>query len=127
MSHFPFCLGIPDFFCFFCQYDNPEKPVLMYINSPGTTTEQGLPVGFETEAFAIADTMNYVSPPVHTLCVGKAYGLAAMLLACGHKGQRLGVMSWKVRGHPRVCHVSQKSPAGSFGTLCRRILQPCVT
>ncbi len=78
----------PRFFCFFCQYDNPEKPVLMYINSPGTTTEQGLPVGFETEAFAIADTMNYVSPPVHTLCVGKAYGLAAMLLACGHKGQR---------------------------------------
>jgi len=72
----------------FLQYDNPEKPMLMYINSPGTTTEQGLPVGFETEAFAIADTMGYVSPPVHTLCVGKAYGLAAMLLACGEKGQR---------------------------------------
>merc|ERR1719231_1626499 len=45
----------------FLQYDSTAKPILMYINSPGTTTESGQPVGFETEAFAIADTMQYVT------------------------------------------------------------------
>merc|ERR1719231_2139449 len=44
----------------YLQYDSPSKPILMYINSPGTTNADGLPVGFETEAFAIADTMQYV-------------------------------------------------------------------
>ena len=72
----------------YLQNESQEKPVLMYINSPGTTTEQGMPVGFETEAFAIADTMGYVEAPIRTVLVGKAYGLAAMLLACGEKGER---------------------------------------
>lgn len=72
----------------FLQYDNADKPITMYINSPGTTTEDGQPVGFETEAFAIADTMDYVASPIQTVCVGKAYGLAAMLLACGEQGSR---------------------------------------
>ena len=72
----------------FLQYDSTEKPILMYINSPGVETSEGQPVGFETEAFAIADTMNYAAPPIHTVLVGKAYGLAAMLLANGEKGER---------------------------------------
>ena len=72
----------------FLESDNPKKDIWMYINSPGTTTEEGLPTGFETEAFAIADTMDYVQSPIHPVLVGKAYGLAAMLLACGEKGQR---------------------------------------
>jgi len=72
----------------FLQYDSTEKPITLYINSPGTTMEDGRPVGFETEAFAIADTMGYVKAPIHTMCVGKAYGLAALLLASGAKGQR---------------------------------------
>ena len=69
----------------YLQYDAPTKPILMYINSPGTTTDDGFPVGFETEAFAIADTMAYVEAPIRTVLVGKAYGLAAMLLACGDR------------------------------------------
>ncbi|EOD13717.1 putative endopeptidase Clp [Emiliania huxleyi CCMP1516] len=72
----------------YLQYDSSEKPITMYINSPGTTLEDGRPVGFETEAFAIADTMGYVKPPIHTLLVGKAYGLSALLLASGDKGHR---------------------------------------
>jgi len=72
----------------YLQYDSPTKQILMYINSPGTTTDDGFPVGFETEAFAIADTMAYVEAPIQTVLVGKAYGLAAMLLACGEKGKR---------------------------------------
>lgn len=72
----------------FLQYDSSSKPVLMYINSPGTTTEDGVQVGLETEAFAIADTMSYIESPVYTVLVGKAYGCAAMLLASGEKGHR---------------------------------------
>lgn len=72
----------------YLQYDNPAKPITMYINSPGTTTDDGQPVGFETEAFAIADTMAYCQSPIQTVCVGKAYGLAALLLASGEKGKR---------------------------------------
>lgn len=72
----------------YLQYESQTKPITMYINSPGTTLEDGRPVGFETEAFAIADTMNYVSAPISTVLVGKAYGLSAMLLACGERGKR---------------------------------------
>eukprot|EP00962_Isochrysis_galbana_P007699 scaffold2085_cov99-Isochrysis_galbana.AAC.3 len=67
----------------FLQYDSTEQPITMYINSPGTTLEDGRPVGFETEAFAIADTMGYIKPQISTMLVGKAYGLAALLLASG--------------------------------------------
>ena len=42
-------------------------------------------MGYDTEAFAIYDTMCYVKPPIHTICVGTAWGEAAMLLACGAK------------------------------------------
>jgi len=40
-------------------------------------------LGYEAEAFAIYDTMKYIKPPVHTLCVGTAFGESAMLLAAG--------------------------------------------
>merc|ERR1719450_1461239 len=71
----------------------------MYINSPGTTTTSGQPVGFETEAFAIYDTMNYCKAPIETVLVGKAYGLAAMLLAAGVKGKRSGLQTGTVMLH----------------------------
>ena len=77
----------------YLQNESQEKPVLIYINSPGTTTEDGRPTGFESEAFAIYDTMNYCKAPVHTVLVGKAYGLAAMLLAAGVKGKRSALKS----------------------------------
>merc|ERR1719235_1546407 len=67
----------------FVNYENPSKEVYMYINSPGTG--QG---AFETEAFAMVDTMNYVAPPVETICLGTAFGTATMLLASGEKGKR---------------------------------------
>ena len=70
------------------NFDSPEKPVYFYINSTGSQTAEGQSVGFETEAYAIMDTMQYVRPDIHTVCVGKAYGNAAMLLASGKKGCR---------------------------------------
>lgn len=45
----------------------------------------GEKLGYESEAFAIYDTMRYIKPSVRTLCVGTAFGESAMLLACGEK------------------------------------------
>lgn len=73
----------------YLNYESASQPVTLYINSPGTVNSEGRPVGFETEAFAIADTMKYIKPPVYTVCVGQAFGAAAMLLAMGHKGERM--------------------------------------
>lgn len=72
----------------FLQYQDPDKPIKIYINSTGTSRYDGEPVGFETEAFAICDTMNYIKPPIHTICIGSAMGMAAMLLSAGTKGCR---------------------------------------
>jgi ATP-dependent Clp protease protease subunit len=72
----------------YLQYQDPDKPIRIYINSTGTSHYNGEPVGFETEAFAICDTMNYIKPPIHTICLGSAMGMAAMLLSAGTKGSR---------------------------------------
>jgi ATP-dependent Clp protease, protease subunit len=66
----------------YLQSDDPEKPIKIYINSTGTSGYSGEPIGFETEAFAIYDTMKYIKPPIHTIC------MAAMLLSAGTKGCR---------------------------------------
>lgn len=50
-------------------------------------------LGYEAEAFAIYDTMRYIKPPVHTVCVGNAFGEAAMLLAAGRSGNRVALPS----------------------------------
>jgi len=72
----------------FLQSDDPDKPIKIYINSTGTSGYSGDPIGFETEAFAIYDTMKYIKPPIHTICIGSAMGMAAMLLSAGTKGCR---------------------------------------
>lgn len=70
------------------DFDNSQKPIYVYINSPGTQNEKRESISFETEAYAIADTMNYVKSKVYTVNCGQAYGQAAMLLAIGDKGHR---------------------------------------
>ena len=72
--------------------EDSSKPIYLYINSTGTSKE-GQKYGYDTEAFAIYDTMKYVNPPVHTVAVGTAWGEAAMLLACGEKGHRAALPS----------------------------------
>ncbi len=72
----------------YLQFDDPDKPIYMYINSTGTSWYGGESIGFETEAFAICDTLNYIKPPVHTICIGQAMGTAAMILSAGTKGCR---------------------------------------
>ena len=72
----------------FLEFDNSEKPIYFYINSTGTSWYTGDAIGFETEAFAICDTLRYVKPPVHTICIGQAMGTAAVILSAGTKGHR---------------------------------------
>ena len=72
----------------YLEFDNAEKPIYFYINSTGTSWYTGDAIGFETEAFAICDTLSYIKPPVHTICIGQAMGTAAVILSSGAKGQR---------------------------------------
>ena len=72
----------------YLQFDSADKPIFFYINSTGTSWYTGDAVGYETEAFAICDTINYIKPPVHTICIGQAMGTAAMILSSGTKGYR---------------------------------------
>ncbi|PSO51408.1 MAG: ATP-dependent Clp protease proteolytic subunit [Cyanobacteria bacterium QH_8_48_120] len=72
----------------YLQFEDREKPIYMYINSTGTSWYGGEAIGFETEAFAICDTLNYIKPPVNTICIGQAMGTAAMILSAGTKGYR---------------------------------------
>mmetsp|Transcript_37426 Transcript_37426/g.38106 ORF Transcript_37426/g.38106 Transcript_37426/m.38106 type:complete len:261 (+) Transcript_37426:84-866(+) len=68
-----------------------EQTITMYINSPGTNSPDGRAFSYDTEAFAIADTMMFVRPPIRTICVGQAFGTAAMLLSLGQKGNRFSL------------------------------------
>jgi len=63
----------------FLESENPDKDIHFYINSPGGLVSSGL---------AIYDTMQFVKPPVSTLCVGQAASMGALLLAGGAKGKR---------------------------------------
>lgn len=60
----------------FLESESPDKPISMYINSPG---------GVVTAGLAIYDTMQYIRPAVHTLCVGQACSMGSLLLAAGAK------------------------------------------
>ncbi len=63
----------------FLESENPKKDISLYINSPGGSVTAGL---------AIYDTMQYISCPVSTICMGQACSMAAILLASGEKGKR---------------------------------------
>jgi ATP-dependent protease ClpP protease subunit len=67
------------------NYNNPEKQIYVYLNSIGSQTPDGQAVGFETEAYAILDTLGYIRPDVYTLVIGQAFGNAAMIASCGKK------------------------------------------
>ncbi|MEM1309526.1 MAG: ATP-dependent Clp protease proteolytic subunit [Cyanobacteria bacterium P01_D01_bin.71] len=87
----------------FLQFDDPDKPIYFYINSTGTSWYTGDAIGQDTEAFAICDTIGYVKPPVHTICIGQAMGTAAMILSAGTKGYRASLPNATiVLNQPRI-------------------------
>lgn len=72
------------------ESDAPEKPITMYINSPGGEVSSGL---------AIYDTMNYIQSPVSTVCVGGAASMAAILLLGGEPGKRYALKHSSIMVH----------------------------
>jgi ATP-dependent Clp protease, protease subunit len=80
----------------FLEYDDPDKDITLYINSPGGVVSAGL---------AIYDTMQFIKPDVSTMVVGQAASMAAVLLAAGCKGKRFALPHSRVMIH---------QPAGGF-------------
>jgi ATP-dependent Clp protease protease subunit len=74
----------------FLESEDPDKEVMLYINSPG---------GVVTSGLAIFDTMQYVRSTVSTTCLGMAASMAAVLLAAGAKGRRLALPNARVMIH----------------------------
>lgn len=74
----------------FLQMEDPKKPVHVYINSPGGSITAGL---------AIYDTMQYMTTPVNTYCIGQAASMGAVLLAAGTKGHRFSLPNARVMIH----------------------------
>ena len=70
--------------------EDVDKPVNLYINSPG---------GDMTALFAVYDAMQFLGPPVHTVCVGQAASAAAVLLAAGEPGHRSALPNARVLIH----------------------------
>jgi len=77
----------------FLEAEDPEKDIHFYINSPG---------GVVTAGMAIYDTMQYVRPPVSTICLGQAASMASVLLAAGAKGKRYSLPYSRILIHQPI-------------------------
>ncbi len=74
----------------YCESENPSKEIAMYINSPG---------GVVTSGMAIYDTMQFIKPPVATLCIGQAASMGSLLLCAGQKGMRYALPNARIMVH----------------------------
>lgn len=80
----------------FLEAENPKKEISMYINSPG---------GVVTAGMAIYDTMQFIRPPVATLCIGQAASMGSLLLTAGQPGMRYALPNARIMVH---------QPSGGF-------------
>ncbi len=80
----------------YCEAENPEKEISMYINSPG---------GVVTAGMAIYDTMQFIKPKIATLCIGQAASMGSLLLCAGDAGMRFALPNARVMVH---------QPSGGF-------------
>lgn len=80
----------------FLEAENPKKEIHLYINSPG---------GVVTSGMGIYDTMQFIRPPVSTLCMGQAASMGSLLLAAGHKDMRFALPNARIMVH---------QPSGGF-------------
>ena len=80
----------------FLESENPKKEISLYINSPG---------GVVTAGLGIYDTMQFIRPPVATLCMGQAASMGSLLLAAGEPGMRAALPNSRIMVH---------QPSGGF-------------
>lgn len=95
----------------FLAAEDPDKEISLYINSPGGSTTAG---------FAIYDTMQYIKPEVHTICVGMAASFAAILLMAGAPGKRFALPSSEVMIHQP--HGGAQGQASDIAISAKRII-----
>ena len=74
----------------YLESDNTSKPINLYINSPGGSISAGM---------GVYDTMQYIKPPVHTMCCGQAASMGSFLLAAGEKGNRFSLPHSRIMIH----------------------------
>jgi ATP-dependent Clp protease, protease subunit len=74
----------------FLEAENPKKEINLYINSPG---------GVVTSGLAMYDTMQFIKPPVSTLCIGQAASAGSLLLTAGAKGMRFALPNASIMVH----------------------------
>lgn len=74
----------------FLEHESPSKPITMYINSPGGSVTAGL---------SIYDTMQYILPPISTVCLGQAASMGSLLLAGGARGKRYSLPNSSIMVH----------------------------
>ena len=74
----------------YLESENPKKEISFYINSPG---------GLVTSGLGVYDTMQYIKPPVSTLCIGQASSMGSFLLAAGEKGKRYSLPNSRIMVH----------------------------
>lgn len=74
----------------FLESENPKKEISFYINSPG---------GVVTSGLAMYDTMQYIRPPVSTVCIGQAASMGSLLLAAGEAGKRYSLSNSRIMIH----------------------------
>ena len=77
--------------------DDPDKEIMLYINSPGGSVNAGM---------AIYDTMMHIRCPISTICIGQAASMAAVLLSSGSKGKRLALPNSRILIHQPLGGVS---------------------
>ena len=74
----------------YLESENPKKEISFYINSHG---------GLVTAGLGIYDTMQYIKPPISTLCIGQASSMGSFLLAAGEKGKRFSLPNSRIMVH----------------------------
>jgi ATP-dependent Clp protease, protease subunit len=97
----------------YLEAEDTERDIQLYINSPGGDTSAGL---------AIYDTVQYVRPPVRTLCVGLAASAAALLLAAGTPGKRCALPNARIMIHQPWGQIGQ-GQAVDLGIQAREFLR----
>ena len=74
----------------FLESENPKKEIFFYINSPG---------GLVNAGFGVYDTMQYIKPPVSTMCIGQASSMGSFLLTAGENGKRFSLPNSRIMVH----------------------------
>jgi len=74
----------------YLESEDPDKEIFFYLNSPGGLVSSGL---------AIYDTMQYIKPPICTVCMGQAASMGALLLGAGEKGKRFSLPHSRILIH----------------------------